>query len=338
MSESFEQNLRDLGRRAESAAHVADFDSLVRRGRARRVRRRAATSLGAIGVGVVAVVLAATVGGTPHSAQPVHPTLSTPTPTTHAPTYPPPRLPGFLLHHPVALVNQTDAHVVDLSYADHDHAAAVWEICSVPVRESCAQAVTWTSDGWRTSKAMVIPDKLQVYALPDGSTLVLASHIFLIEPNGTTRHVTVSRRPIAAAPGGPLTNLPSSNGANPGGMLDRTSATIHPPLSTPATRCVYDAQWDAHHRFWEYGAARCGDGSHTVTWTDDLGRSWSTYDTGNAAVLGLAVSADRTALLLGGTHRGDRNSFRSLAVTSDGGQPGTASTWPVAKSVAIPRQ
>jgi hypothetical protein len=218
----------------------------------------------------------------------------------------------------VALVNQPGARVVSASYADTVHAAALWEICSYPTADgSCPEVVTWTSDGWQTSRARLIPDKLAIYALSDGSVVVwLFNGGFVLDQNGNRNDLSRSPDSVATAPDDRYYNLPSGpDGEIPAGMLDTRTGTVYRPLSSPSTRCTYDDQWDTNGTIWEYGAARCGP-HHKVTlaWSSDLGRNWSTR-TERRPILALETTPARTAILLGG----QTNELAALDVTNDGG-------------------
>jgi hypothetical protein len=146
-----------------------------------------------------------------------------------------------------------------MSYADPDHAAALWETCSVVTAGGdCPQVLTWTSDGWETSRAMVIPDKLNIYALRDGSVVVRVSPeaAFIVRPDRSRRAITVVRHSIAAEPGDRLTNLPSIDGAVPVGMLEPGTATLYKPLAPSSSHCLLNSLWDAHGRVWDWTCDR----------------------------------------------------------------------------------
>ncbi len=317
----FESKLRALAASAETAARPPAFGDLIRRARVRRLRRRATASFATLTAGAVAAVLAVNLSGTPRGTSPVHPGPTAAT-SSYATSPPPSR--HYLLKHPVALLHQPDAEISDVSYADPNHAAALWYVCSAGgANGACPGVLTWTSDGWRSSRAMVIPDKLNIYALPDGSVVVwlYGNNSFVVAPDGTTRKLTLARHPISASPGGPLTNLPGINGTRPAGMLDEKTATVYPPLTAPSTRCEYDDHWDGHGRIWEIGTPRCGPtGNPTVAWSSDLGRTWSTHRTGQSTILGLAVSPSRTAVLLSRTQKDEHDILAGLDVTEDGGR------------------
>jgi hypothetical protein len=324
----FEEKLQTLAAEAESSARVPDIDDLVRRGRTRRLLRRAATGVAALAAATVAVVVAVTVAGVPQSAGPVHPGPTRSTSDVPGPTPAPSR--RYLLHHPVALVHAHDAYVTDMSYADPDHAAALWETCSVVTAGGfCPQVLTWTSDGWETSRAMVIPDKLNIYALRDGSVVVRVSPeaAFIVRPDRSRRAITVVRHSIAAEPGDRLTNLPSIDGANPVGMLDTGTATLYPPLAPSSSHCLLNSLWDAHGRIWDWTCDRA-TGDTAVQSSGNLGRTWSTHAVGAFPILGLAVTPARTAVLLGTGQPGRRYVLGGLDITSDEGN-----TW---RHVAIP--
>jgi hypothetical protein len=304
-----EHTLRHLADDAGDAVDLPDFRDLVQRARRRRRSRRTYASVAALGcAAVVAATVLVSGGAGDRTAPPVtspSPTeTATPTPSRH-----------HLLRHPVALVNQPDAHVVSTSYADPDHAAALWEVCSVASPDGiCPEVVTWTSDGWQTSRARVIPDKLAIYALPDGSVVVwLFDGGFVLDADGHQHDLIRSPETVAATPGGHYVNLPSEGG-NPAGMLDTHTGTVYRPLSSPRTRCVYDDQWDTSGTIWEDGNPRCGGDPRTVAWSSDLGSSWSTRSE-SRPILGLAVTARRTAVLLGSRY----NELAAVDVTTDGG-------------------
>jgi hypothetical protein len=323
----FEEKLQALAAEAESSARVPDIDDLVRRGRTRRLRRRAAIGAAALAVATVAVV-AVTVAGLPQSAGPVHPGPTRSTSHVPGPTPAPSR--RYLLHHPVALVHAHDAYVTDMSYADPDHAAALWETCSVVTAGGfCPQVLTWTSDGWETSRAMVIPDKLSIYALHDESVVVMVSSEagFIVGPDGSRRAITVVRHPIDAEPGDQLTSLSSIGGANPVGMLDAGTATLYAPLAPLSSHCLLNSLWDAHGRVWDWTCDRATGGT-AVQSSSNLGRTWSTHAVGASPILGLAVTPGSTAVLLGTGQPGRRYVLGGLDITSDEGN-----TW---RHVAIP--
>ncbi|MEP6527254.1 MAG: hypothetical protein ABJA86_08820 [Nocardioidaceae bacterium] len=189
--------------------------------------------------------------------------------------------------------------------------------------------LTWTSDGWGTSRAMVIPDKLNIYALHDGSVVVRVSPeaVFIVGPDGSRRAITVVRHPIAAEPGDRLTNLPSINGAAPAGMIDAGTATLYTPLAPASSHCLLDSVWDAHGRVWDWTCDRATGGT-AVQWSSNLGRTWSTHAVGSFPILGVAVTPGRTAVLLGTGQPGRRYVLGGLDITSDEGN-----TW---RHVAIP--
>jgi hypothetical protein len=65
-----------------------------------------------------------------------------------------------------------------------------------------------------------------------------------------------------------------------------------------------------------------------VQWSSNLGRTWSSHAVGASPILGLAVTAGRTAVLLGTGQPGRRYVLGGLDITSDEGN-----TW---RHVAIP--
>lgn len=315
----FDDVLKAIAAKAATAARPPTFSALVHRARVRRLRRRVTTGATVIAVGTAAIVVATAPGGVV-STGPAHrgPSPATTPGTTFSPA---PRW-AYLLKHPSVLVHQPAARIDGVSFADPEHAAALWEVCGAPdlPTGACQGVVTWTSNGWQTSQAKLIPDKLSIYAVPDGSVVVwlYGAHSLLEEPDGSTRKLVTSSQPVAAPPGGSLVNLPSAGGA-PAAMLDTTTATVHRPLSPPTTRCVYDDRWDGHGRIWEYGGAPCGPAHLTVTWSSDLGKSWSSHHTGPAPILGLAVGPSRTAVLLGGQRHAGRGTLQAMDITDDGG-------------------
>jgi hypothetical protein len=226
---------------------------------------------------------------------------------------------AWVLHHPAMLVHQGGT-LLDVSCADDYHAAAVWQVCSfADDQDQCPGVLTWTSDGWHTSQARRVPDKLSTYALPGGSAVVWlgGGKGLLFRQDGTKQSLTESAHTVSVAPNDRYVNLPSRTGAPPG-LLDTVSGLVHPPLTAPGLRYLGDDQWDSGGRLWEYGSAE-RDWPHTIAWTGDLGRSWSTYSTGAARVLALAVGEGRVAVALGGTSRGQRGTLHALEVTADAG-------------------
>jgi hypothetical protein len=305
-----EHALRRLADDAGKAAELPEFRDLVQRARRRRRGRHTNLSLAAlvcIALAAAGVFVAADSG--PGSAPPVtrpSPTVSsTPNPSPH-----------YLLRHPAALVNQPGAVLVSASYADADHATAYWQVCTVPTpQRTCPEVVTWTSDGWRTSRARVIPDKLVLYALHDGSVVVwLFDKGLVLDSEGHVQHLSRSRASVAASPNDRYVNLPSIDEASPAGMLDTHTGTVYRPLSSPSTRCVYDDRWDGSGAIWEDGDRHCGGDPHTVAWSSDLGGTWTTRHE-RRPILGLAVTAHRTAVLLASQY----NELAALDITSDGG-------------------
>jgi hypothetical protein len=321
----FEQKLHALAVAAAEKARIPDIDKLARRGRTRRLRRRAATGVAAVVTVAVAIAVALTVSGVPHSARPVNPGPTTST------THPDPRQTeapsrAYLLHHPVLLVHQADARVVDVSYADPDHAAAVWEVCSVADSEGiCPDVLTWTADGWRTSRATVVSDKLEIYALHNGSVVLAEGgpNVFLVSPDGSRRVLTLVPQATPARPSNDLINIPSLDHTNPVGMLDTATDTLYRPLVPPKSHCLLDDQWDSAGTLWEFN---CDANPPGLTWTSDLGRTWSTHPTGNHPILGLAVTAGKAAVLLG--TGGRLHELDGLDITTDEGR-----TW---RHVVVP--
>lgn len=338
-----DRGLSALAEHAADAARVPLFDDLRDRAARRRRRRRTTTGVGALaGCVVVAVVAVTTLmpgsrttGPAGHAPSPAPTATSGPSAGVAAPVTP--HSPRYLRRHPVAMVNQPDAHIVEVSYADADHATAWWEVCSAGMSDGgCPFVVTWTSDGWATSRARVVRGKFAVYSLADGSAVVwkFEPGSFVIEPDGSTRPITLAPSPTTEAPGGSLVNLASEGGRRPAGMFDARSATVYPPATATQTHCLYDDQWDAAGRVWEYGTARCGphSGPLTLAWSDDHGGTWSTRTFGKSQILGLAVADHRTAVLLGGL--GGSHAVDALDITSDGG-----STWQhvrLSRSLPVP--
>ncbi len=323
----FDEDLRRLADEAGSAAEAAHLTDLVRRARRRRWLRR--TSTGVVGLAAVAAVgvAAITVPGQVDSG-PTTPASSSGRSPQPTPTRTQPMTKRFLMHHPAALVNQPGSHIQQASYADAQHAAALWEVCTPVLQtEACPQVVTWTSDGWATAHAARIPKGIDVFALPDGSTFVwLGRRSFVLGPDGSRHAVTFANAPIARRVGGSFTNLSSVDGARPIGLLDSRNETVYPPLTSPSTRCVYDDQWDPNGTIWEYGASHCGPAKQlTVAWSTDLGRTWSTRRIPKQPVLGLVVAADRTALLLGSNEKGRRDLLEGLMITHERGR----GVWPL---------
>lgn len=316
----------DLQRLADDAGAAAEpprFAGLVARARRRRRVRRTTTGVAGLAAVAAIAVAAITVPGQVESGPTAPAPSSSRSPSPSPPSTKPPTR-HYLLHHPTALVHQPGAHIVYVSYADRNHAAALWEACS-PVVETntCPEVVTWTSDDWATSRAAVIPDKLDIYALPDGSAVVwlYGSHSFVLGPDGGRHSITVAHNPLHRRPGGPLTNLSSASGARPVGMFDARNDTVYPPLTSTATRCVHDDQWDAHGTLWEYGTPHCGRHQQMwLAWSSDLGSTWSTKRLPGNRVLEVVVGGGRTAILLSGTVKGQQDVLQSLLTTTDGGR------------------
>jgi hypothetical protein len=308
-----EHTLRHLADDAGDAVDLPEFQDLVWRARRRRRRRHASAALAAVGCGAViagAVLVSGDREGraAPPVTSPSPNATSTPAPSPH-----------YLLRHPVALVNQAGARLVTASYADASHAAAYWQVCSVPTpQRTCPEVVTWTSDGWHTSRARIIPDKLELYPLRDGSVVVwLFDTGFVLDADGHRHPLTLSSHTLGRAPGARYVNLPSgSQGGSPAGMLDTSSGTLYRPLSSPHTPCVYDDRWDSDGTIWEYGARHCGmNHPNSVAWSSDLGRSWTTRSE-SRQILGLVVTSHRTAVLLASQY----NELAALDITDDGGR------------------
>ncbi len=333
----FDEDLRRLADEAGSAARAAQLTDLVRRAQRRRWRRRTSTGVAGLAAVAAIVVAAITVPGQVDSGPttPASTSSHSPQPTATS-TQPPTR--RFLMHHPAALVNQPGSHLVQVSYADADHAAALWEVCSPVVgADICPEVVTWTSDGWGTSRAAVIPDKLNIYALPDGSVVVwLFGGGFVLGPDGQRHPITLAHAPISRPPGGALTNLSGPLWARQAGMFDSRNDTVYPALTSPATRCLYDDQWDANGTLWEYGASHCGPAKHaTFAWSSDLGRTWSTRQLPHRPVLGLVTSRHRTAVLLGGAGKGLHAALTSLLFTDDEGASWHQQNFPSSSRVSV---
>lgn len=295
--------LRTLARSIEAAVRPPAFTELVDRARVRRRNRRAGAGLGALAAcAAAAVVVVAGVGGLNASGPVRHRQPVSSTSASALPSLPPPRTAKFLLHHPRVLVHRPDATISQVSYASPEDAAVLWDVCSVTVGNGiCSQVLTWTSDGWTSSQAKVIAGKVVIYALPNGSTFVWQPgwHSYLISPKGSARRVTVSRTPLHARPSATRVSLPGMGGRRPAGMLDLATSTLYPPLTTRATRCYYDAQWDATGRLWETGAPACGPHQPvTLAWTDDLGQSWSRKRIRHGVSAELLVGTRRVGLIV----------------------------------------
>jgi hypothetical protein len=314
----FDQQLHSLAHDAEAAGGSPAFTELLHRSRVRRWRRRAGTGAAAVAAAGVIAAAAITVADVPNGPGPVHPG-ATEHDTHRDVTASRLLTKRYLIRHPVILVNQGDARMVDASYADRTHAAAVWEVCSArDLQGGCPDVLTWTSNGWRTAHALVVADKLEIQALADGSVVVWEGNGvgFLVSPDGTEHGLTVSAHPIDAVPGGDLVNVPSLNGTNPVGILNTATATVYPPLTPPTSTCLLDDQWDTQGTLWE---TTCDAGSVALAWTSNLGRTWSTHHSGGLPVVGMAVSGDRTAVLFGTGRPGRRYALGSVDITTDEG-------------------
>lgn len=333
----FDEDLRLLADEAGSKAKGAQLTDLVRRARWRRWRRRTSTGVAGLAAVAAIVVAAVTVPGQVESGPtaPAPTSSRSPQPTARSTQLVTKR---FLMHHPAALVNQPGSHLVQVSYADVEHAAALWEVCSPVVgTDVCPEVVTWTSDGWDTSRAAVIPDKLNIYALPDGSVVVwLFGGGFVLGPDGQRHPITVAHTPISRSPGGAFSNLSGPLWTRQAGMFDSRTDTAYPPLTSPATRCLSDDQWDANGTLWEYGTAHCRPAKQgTLAWTNDLGKTWSTRRLPHRPVLGLVTSGHRTAILLGGVGTGLHAALSSLLFTDDEGASWHERSFPSSSRVSV---